>query len=266
MATLTADLAHSLDPVAFASSLGFAADPWQATVLRSTSKRILMNACRQSGKSTTAAVMALHTAAYRPGSLVLIVSPSRRQSSELFRKLADLPHRFEPVPTMIEDGKLSCVLGNDSRVVALPGSEPTIRGFSGVDVLIFDEAARIPDELYSACRPMVAVSRGRLLALSTPWGKRGWWYQAWQMSDLWESYRVTAQDCPRIPAEFLAEERRALSALASSRSIRARSSTPNFRCSAPSSSRPPCRLILSRCVCRPPSGRRDDDHDHGSDA
>ena len=89
------DLALALDRVAFArEGVGFEPDPWQEGVLRSSGKRMLMNCCRQSGKSTTAAVLALHEAVYRPGSLVLLISPSLRQSSELFRKVTNLLSRL----------------------------------------------------------------------------------------------------------------------------------------------------------------------------
>ena len=57
---------------------------------------------------------------------------------------------------------------------------------------------------------MLATSRGALACLSTPFGKRGWFYDAWAADQPWERVRVTAPDCPRIPAEFLWEERQAL--------------------------------------------------------
>ena len=73
-------LCHALDAVAFAEDrLGFQPDPWQRQLLRSTAHWILLNCCRQSGKSTTTAILALHQAIYDPG-LVLLVSPSLRQS------------------------------------------------------------------------------------------------------------------------------------------------------------------------------------------
>jgi phage FluMu gp28-like protein len=101
-------------------------------------------------------------------------------------------------------------LTNGSRIEALPGTEKTVRSFSGVDLLIVDEAARIADELYFAVRPMLAVSGGRLLMLSTPFGKRGVFYEEWTGGGAWERYLVPAEECPRIPASFLAEEREAL--------------------------------------------------------
>jgi hypothetical protein len=97
----------------------------------------------------------------------------------------------------------------------LPGSEKTIRGFSGVGLLLVDEASRVADELYFAVRPMLAVSGGALMMLTTPYGKRGVFYEEWTRepaasSDSWERYEVPASQCPRIPAEFLEEERQTL--------------------------------------------------------
>jgi hypothetical protein len=101
-------------------------------------------------------------------------------------------------------------LSNGSRIVSLPGKESTIRGYSGVRLLAVDEAARVPDELYFTVRPMLAVSGGRLVALSTPFGTRGWWFEAWESDETWERFRVPADECPRISTEFLDEERRSM--------------------------------------------------------
>jgi hypothetical protein len=76
--------------------------------------------------------------------------------------------------------------------------------------LIIDEAARVADELYYSVRPMLAVSQGRLLALSTPFGKRGFFHHEWTAGAGWHKIQITAQECPRISATFLDEERRSL--------------------------------------------------------
>ena len=112
---LALDFAHGLDPAAFAEDrLGFRPDPWQSQVLRSRARWILLNCCRQSGKSTTTALVALHTAIYDPG-LILLVSPSLRQSKELFAKTAGFLKRLEPVEELEEDNKSSCTLANGGR-------------------------------------------------------------------------------------------------------------------------------------------------------
>ena len=203
------DLAWALDPATWArEALGFEPDPWQADVLRSDAGRMLLLCCRQSGKSTTTALVALHTALYRPGSLALLLSPSLRQSGELFRKVAGFYRTLGDALPSEAESALRLELANGSRIVSLPGSEPTVRGFSGVALLVVDEAARVLDDLYYSVRPMLAVSRGRLIVLSTPFGKRGWYFDVWtQEGEGWARVKVTAQDCPRISAEFLAEER-----------------------------------------------------------
>lgn len=205
------DLAYALKPSLWAEeALGFKADPWQLEVLDSVGGRILLCCSRQSGKSSVSSILALHTAIYRPGALILMVSPSLRQSSELFRKFITYLEQLDPVPARHEDTKLSLKLENGSRVVSLPGSEATIRGYSAVDLLIVDEAARTLDALYFSIKPMLAVSQGRLLALSTPWGRRGWFFDEWEEGTGWQKHCITADQCPRISKEFLESERQSM--------------------------------------------------------
>lgn len=206
---LASDLAKALDPVVFATEAGLVPDPWQERVLRSVAPRLLLNCSRQSGKSTITSLLALHLTLYTPDSLVLLLSPSLRQSSELFKKCLGVYRDLgRPVPAESETA-LTLTLDNGSRIVSLPGTKDgTIRGYSGVDLLVVDEAAWVIDALYMSVRPMLAVSGGRLMALSTPHGTRGWFYEAWRGQEPWERYEVPATLCPRISPDFLAEERR----------------------------------------------------------
>src|SRR5215216_2763784 len=179
MVSLAEDLKLALDRVAFAKEAGLDPDRWQRDLLASSSERILLNCCRQSGKSTMTAVIALHRALYRPGSLILCLAPALRQSQELFAKVLGFYRDLgRPIPAHAER-KLSLELENESRIVTLPGTDKTIRGFSGATLLIVDEASRAADELYFAVRPMLAVSQGALMMLTTPYGKRGVFYEEW---------------------------------------------------------------------------------------
>jgi len=205
------DLALALDRVTFARAVGIERpDAWQENLLRSDSDRMLLNCCRQSGKSTTSAVLALHRALYHPGSLILCLAPSERQSKELFSKIAGFYGRLGRSVPSDSRRKLGMELDNGSRIEALPGSEKTIRGFSGAALLLVDEASRVEDGLYFAVRPMLAVSGGSLVMLTTPFGKRGVFFEEWQNGAGWERYEVPASECPRIPPSFLEEERRTL--------------------------------------------------------
>jgi len=210
--SIAADLARALDPVLLAEQVGIVPDPWQADVLRSSAPRMLLTASRQAGKSTITSVLAMHTALYTPGSLTLLLSPSLRQSGEIFKKaLGVYKDLGRPVPPESETA-LTLTLENGSRIVSLPGSKDgTIRGYSGVNLLVIDEAAWVSDSLYTSVRPMLAVSGGRLVVLSTPHGTRGWYWSAWtEGGHGWERYEVPATMCPRISPEFLAEERRTM--------------------------------------------------------
>lgn len=197
------------DPVTLAAQAGFTLDPWQRDVLLSPARQIILLVSRQGGKSTVSSLRALHKALYTAASLILLLAPSYRQSKELFRKVRGAYNALpSPVPVASESA-LELELANLSRIVALPGKEATIRGFSGVALLIIDEASRVPDELYQAVRPMLAVSGGEILLLSTPFGKRGFFFEEWENGGAaWHRTKVTADQCPRIPAEWLAQERR----------------------------------------------------------
>lgn len=207
------DLAHALDPVAFAiDRLRWRPDPWQAGMLRSRSRKQILNCARQSGKSTSTAVLALHTAIYQPGALILLIAPAQRQSRELFAKVTDFLALLEPAQVLSEDNKLSCTLQNTSRIVSLPGDPKTVRGFSAPALVIEDEAAQVDDAMTAAIRPMLAVSNGRLILMSTPFGRRGHFFEAWTngSDDDWDRIEIKATECPRISPEFLAGELKAL--------------------------------------------------------
>lgn len=196
------------DPVIFAQRfLKFNPDPWQEKFLRSHAPRICLNCSRQSGKSTSVAVLALWEAIHRPKSTIVLDSPSLRQSQELMMKFSEFLSLVDQSVKLDSDTKLSVRFANGSRVLALPGSEKTIRGISAVTLLILDEAAGIPDELYGAVRPMLAVSRGRLILMSTPRGEQGFFYETWAKSTGWEKIEVPWQQCPRIDPAFIEEER-----------------------------------------------------------
>jgi hypothetical protein len=190
------------------AAVGMAPDPWQAEALDCDSKRILICAARQSGKSQVVGARVLADALERPGSFVLIVSPTLRQSGELFREKVLTMYRAAGSPLYASrPTQLELRLANGSRVISLPESESGIRCFAGVTTLVIDEASRVDDGLYKAVRPMLATRDGAIIALSTPNGQRGFFYEAWAGSGAWRRIRAPAALCPRLTPEFLAEER-----------------------------------------------------------
>ncbi len=146
---------------------------------------------------------------YNSPALVLALSPSLRQSSELVRRVRDFHAALADAPEMAMESVTRLELRNGSRIVALPGSERTTRGYAGARLVLLDEAARIDDSLIAAIKPTQAtVSDGRFIALSTPAGRRGWFFEQWTNGQDWHRVRVTAAQCPRIAPEFLEAERR----------------------------------------------------------
>lgn len=193
------------------SRLGFRGDGKQEAVLNSEGKRGILNCSRQWGKSTVTAAKAVHRAYMEAQCLVLVASPSERQSGEFLRKAAEFLRRLGIRPRGDGDNAISLMLPNGSRIVGLPGNEGTVRGFSAVSLLLIDEAARVPDAIYKALRPMLAVRNGDLWLMSTPCGQRGFFWEVWtQGGPEWERHSTPATECARISEAFLKEEREAL--------------------------------------------------------
>ncbi len=211
---ISRDLAHAFDPVAFAAACGVTCDPWQADFLWSPSRRVLQLAARQVGKTTSCAVKAFHVATYEAGETVVIVAPAERQSKEFIRAMMQLHSANDDAIPTTDESVTKIEFANKSRVIALPGGDEGrgIRGIPNVRLAIIDEAAQVSDELLAAVTPMLAVNpRAELVALTTPKGKRGWFYDAWIDNDpLWSRVRVGVEQCPRITQQFLAEQRKIL--------------------------------------------------------
>jgi terminase large subunit-like protein len=208
--SLGRDFARALDPVILARDCGINPDPVQARVLASSSNRLLLCCSRQWGKSTTAALIALHVALYDAPAMIILISPSQPQSTELFKKIHGFWSKLDGAPKVEQETLTKMQLANGSRIVPLPGSERTTRGYSAAKIVVMDEAARVPDDLLAVVRPMLATTKGKFVAMTTPAGKWGWFYEAWERGEGWERVQVKAADCPRISPEFLREEMSAL--------------------------------------------------------
>jgi hypothetical protein len=215
-------LAAALDPVIKARHAGFECDPWQAQVLRSTAKRIIICASRQAGKSWCIGTLAIHTAETDPGEII-IGAPKQDQAAEMLRKAMGMysvaGHWDEA--EVDKESVLRVELRNGSRIIAVPGKAQTVRSFSALRMLILDEAAYVPDAFYQAVFPMLAVSGGRVVLLSTPHAKSGAFYDIWTeapewncalpaeaQEEAWLKVLVPWWECPRIRPSFIEGERR----------------------------------------------------------
>lgn len=208
------DALCKVDAVAFARiKLGVVPDGWQRDLMRSTSD--LAALCgRRVGKSQSAGWVAAHHVVEGEGRTALCISPTQRQSGELFRLAKAAIVKALPGADFATDNRLSCELPNGSRLLSLPGDPQTVRGLTASLVLL-DEAQSLPDgghELFASVRPMLATTGGRMIVLGTPLDRSGLLFDIWE-GDIaldWRKVHVPSTECPRIPAAFLENERRLL--------------------------------------------------------
>ena len=192
------------DPGLFAEKrLGLTPDLKQAELLRGNLRRVLLNCSRQWGKSTITAALALHRALYEEDSLTIVVSPTLRQSGEFLRKAKGFARKLGMRVRGDGDNEISLLLPNQSRIVGLPGTEATVRGFSRPSLIVIDEAARVLDELYKAVRPMLATGDGDLFVMSTPFGQRGFFWEEWTRTRTCGSgFRCRRRSVPGSRSDF----------------------------------------------------------------
>jgi len=213
-------LVEALDPVSIFERNRMEADTWQKELLRAKPKRAIVLSSRQAGKSTCSAALALHTALYSSGSEILVIAAAMRQAQELLRKVKALYQPFQSVAQISAETQQSIVFTNGSRIICLPADSATIRGYSSISLLIVDEAAFVPDQLFQTLKPMLAVSKGSLLLISTPNTVQGFFAQIWSnagetygvdavhlIHDGWYRVAITADQNPRIDKATLEEDR-----------------------------------------------------------
>jgi hypothetical protein len=206
MTNLTADLRTALDPAQLLRAAGLQPDPFQEEICRSAQDTLVL-VSRQGGKTTAAGCAAAHRALYQPGSTIVIIAPIQKQAVEVRRTAEQFLRAAVPglEPTSSTETRIE--LANGSRIIALPSEPHTIRGYA-VHLLIIDEAARVTDEVFTAALPMLVVTGGRIIALTTPSGPQGWFYHAYMDgSHKWKRIRLRADECNRIPAAQLARDR-----------------------------------------------------------
>lgn len=207
----TTALKLALDPSTILEAQGMTPDPWQREFLLCPSRYVMLCCSRGAGKTRVTSALAVHTALFQPGALVLLVSRAQRQAQELLRyckqavrALRNCGHEVK----LAKETETQLEFGSGSRILSLPGKEETIRSFQGVSLLILDEAARVPEDLYGSVSPMTGVTGGRQVLLSTPWGQRGFFWREWHREQApWTRFRIPWQRVPRYTHEFIEEER-----------------------------------------------------------
>lgn len=205
---LADDFRTALDPVVtFRQAFRLDALPWQCGYLREDRPTVVLKG-RQTGASTGAAGLAIHATVYASDVNAVIVSPSLKQSTEITTRarigLRNLGVR------LTQDSTSMLRLANGSRILSLPGTARSVRGWTAA-LLILDEAAFIEPETFTAARALVATG-GRLVVQSTPAAEWGDFHELVMGDDPgWARFTVRSDEVPTISASFLEAERRAMS-------------------------------------------------------
>lgn len=124
-----------------------------------------------------------------------------KQANELRRKIDDhLMNLRDPEFRPVTDNAKEIEFPNGARIVLVAADQDTVRSFSAVTMIIEDESAAVPDDVYEAMEPMLLVSDGQHILLSTPMGLQGHFARIWHDGgDTWERYEVTVWSNPRVP-------------------------------------------------------------------
>ena len=190
---LIMNIAGVLSPVQYLRELGWEPFEWQQKALQPVDL-LLLNCCRQAGKGTVISAKTAHKVKYFPGSLVLIITPTQTQSVEVMKKIVTFMKADPNFPRLTIDNTFTKEFENGSRILALSGNEKAARGYSDPAVIILDEASRIPDEMYDAIDPMTAGEKTEIIMMSTPYGKRGFFYNTYAFSTECRKIEVIGRD------------------------------------------------------------------------
>jgi hypothetical protein len=172
----------------------------------------LLVCARQTGKSTTTALLAAYHAAHR-SARVVVIAPSQRQSSLSYRKVESVLKADQSV-TITRATATVVELANGGTVTCLPGNQPSLARGETADIVLMDEGAFVKDSLYAVVSPMLAATGGVMICPTTPAGMRGELHRLWSAGgEAWHRVTVKATECPRISPAFLAKERQRLGEL-----------------------------------------------------
>ena len=152
---------------------------YQTRLLEDKSKRIVACMGRQTGKTTSIAMKALHFADMNPKMTVLITAPSLRQSMIMFDRIVTFVYASPRLRSKLARVTHTLVcFDNGSRIIALPCSEHRLRGYSA-NMIICDEASWVSEKVITQVLfPMLTTTQGYAVFLSTPWDKNHFFYRA----------------------------------------------------------------------------------------
>lgn len=179
----------------------------QAAVVRAVfgpKRTTAVKSCHASGKTYTAAGVALAWLFTRPGRTVITTAPTWRQVRELLWKEIRRLHRSARRPLggnmppaepalRIEEGWLAIGFSSDNPV--------NVQGWhcAGGTLVILDEAAGVHPEIWNALQGTMTGEHDRLLAIGNPTMRSGPFFEAFSDPDV-AQVTISAMDTPNVKA------------------------------------------------------------------
>ncbi len=201
---------------------------WQRRLIDDDSRFRVVLKSRAVGGSFTIALESVTQSLLRDNCTILIISYSLRQSIEVFRRVREIISSLRKVQVIhgadtyvlddvIREAGSYLELGNGSRVVSLPNNPDALRGYRA-DMVYVDEAAMFRDDsgLKTAVMLTTAAKNGRVTLVSTPKGRRGWFYEAYRDAvekKTWSLHRIHYSMSPHISKHDIEALRKTLSPL-----------------------------------------------------
>jgi len=185
--------------------IGITLDQWQRDFVLCKDFGLILKMGRKCGKTLAMSVKIVFDAINNSDWKVVVLSRGQRQSSEVFD---EVHHLLQILECDIQyASRTKVVLGNNHTIYSLP------TGYAGVTLrtysfhkIYYDEAAYIPDDVYDATTPCLAVHGIQKILASTPFGLGGFFYREWHNKDFTRWEQKTAL-CPRVSREYLRKER-----------------------------------------------------------
>ena len=207
--TTVREAAYRVDPALWMHEvLGITPHDWQKTFLRAPrGASIAVLTARQVGKTTAAAVGMAHSAMFMPGSLSVIACPAQNQSAEALRKVREMV--LKAGAELTTDNVFKLEIANGSRVLALPGTQDSIRGLTVDAWIVADEAAQLDPAIMAALHPMRTQTHARFAMLSTAWSYTDPFWSVWAGDDpSWIRIAATLDVAPDLIAPEVVERAR----------------------------------------------------------
>jgi len=174
-------------------------DKWQEEVLECESKRILICKGRQIGGTTIFAKKASDRLADNPNDEIMVVSITEEQAQNVIMMVLhflETEHKRLLSDRLQDTTKGKIILKNGSTIISKPVGQTgaSVRGFTK-GVLWLNEGSRLPEFVFEAAKPMLLTTNGDIWMDSTPFGKKGYFYEAFlNKANIWTVFFKNTAD------------------------------------------------------------------------